>query len=132
MELELEPNLIDFFAPIHNFLRKAAVLEELALNFLTNMSRPTKALFTASQFPTIKILHIMNVPDVSVLIAACPNLQTFSFSYSALGDRRLTSSSNPGAGMESTLQAISEHANITNVEISCEAWSIKHLSGIFP
>jgi hypothetical protein len=81
------------------------------------MSVDRRNVLRASRFDSIRALHFMEVPEAARLIEACPNLELFCTSY-------------PCPKPKITLKAVAKHAGIKYVELRCQLWRSKHLSGL--
>lgn len=104
------------FGYLFDFLARASNLYELNLENLTTFNQDTKVKLRGARFNSIKVLHVARVTETPLLLAACPNLHTFRSEY-------------PFAKPKTTLKAVASKAQIVNIELKNEKWTVKQLKG---
>lgn len=103
------------------FLIKANHLHELRIvGFRDKRDQAPAVMRTlSSTFPSIRVLHVQQGTEASVLIKACPNMQVFVGDY-------------PCPRPRTVLKAIAAHAGIDVVQLwdADKGWEIDQLEGL--
>jgi hypothetical protein len=97
-------------------MSKADNLRELHLENLSSQAQQAIRFQHHDVFTNIQVLQVRYVGDASVLINACPNLQTFCSDY-------------PFGKLKTTFKAISGHTRLENVQLQAHRWTGKQLKG---